>query len=90
MQLIILLKPVSFERFRSAVNRVMERISVKNKEGFGHIMIRANKKDYRINFDDILYLEAQGDYVKICNKREIVCCTWNHERFSCTTSGKQV
>lgn len=29
-----------------------------------HLMIRANKKNYKINFDELLYLEAQGDYVR--------------------------
>ncbi len=59
-----LLKPVSFERFRASVNRILERISDKNKMGSGHIMLRADKKKYRVEFDDILFLEAQGDYVK--------------------------
>jgi DNA-binding LytR/AlgR family response regulator len=61
-----LLKPVSFERFRTSVNRVLERLSTKNDNELSqeHIMVRADKKNYRIGFDEILYLEAQGDYVK--------------------------
>lgn len=61
-----LLKPVSFERFRTSVNRVLERLSMKTDKELSqeHIMVRADKKNYRIVFDDILYLEAQGDYVK--------------------------
>jgi DNA-binding LytR/AlgR family response regulator len=60
-----LLKPVSFERFRTSVNRVLERLSTKTELlTAGHIMVRADKKSYRICFDEILYLEAQGDYVK--------------------------
>ncbi|MBT3384486.1 MAG: response regulator transcription factor [Prolixibacteraceae bacterium] len=61
-----LLKPVSFERFRTAVNRTIERFSDNSEPDFtaGHIMVRANKKKYRLNFDEILFLEAQGDYVK--------------------------
>lgn len=59
-----LLKPVSFERFRTAVNRVLDRISAKNDNFPGHIMVRANKKNYRIEFREVLFLEAQGDYVK--------------------------
>ncbi len=27
-------------------------------------MVRANKKNYRIDFDELLFLEAQGDYVR--------------------------
>ena len=61
-----LLKPVSFERFRIAVNRILERYSSKQNADstVQHIMVRADKKSYRIDFDDLLYLEAQGDYVK--------------------------
>lgn len=61
-----LLKPVSFDRFRMAVNRVLERILMKvsaDQEN-QHLMVRANKKNYRINFDELLFLEAQGDYVR--------------------------
>ncbi|HKI90330.1 MAG TPA: LytTR family DNA-binding domain-containing protein [Draconibacterium sp.] len=59
-----LLKPVSFERFRTAVNRVLDRFSAKTEIVTDHIMVRANKKNYRIDFDEILFLEAHGDYVK--------------------------
>ena len=60
-----LLKPVSFERFRTAVNRLLERFTGKGEpEVLQHLMVRANKKNYKINFDELLYLEAQGDYVR--------------------------
>ena len=49
-----------------AVNRAVERFAFSSEiqAQNEHIMVRANKKNYRINFNDILYLEAQGDYVK--------------------------
>lgn len=65
-----LLKPVSFERFRTAVNRALERFSEKEKKEASHIMVRANKKNYRINFDEIIYLEAQGDYVRFVSETQ--------------------
>ena len=62
-----LLKPVSFERFRKAVNRVIDRLesrqNVLNNEQ-NHILLRADKKNYLVNFDEIIYLEGMGDYVK--------------------------
>ena len=69
-----LLKPVSFERFRVAVNKVLERFSIKNNIALptGHIMVRADKKSYKIDFSDILYLEAQGDYVKFVTHERTV------------------
>ncbi|MCG6189295.1 LytR/AlgR family response regulator transcription factor [Maribellus maritimus] len=67
-----LLKPVSFERFRASVNRVLERISARNenKNDHGHIMLRADKKNYRVDFNEILFLEAQGDYVKFVTTKD--------------------
>ena len=60
-----LVKPVSFERFRTAVNRLLERFTGNEEQTIiQHIMVRSNKKNYKINFDEILFLEAQGDYVR--------------------------
>lgn len=61
-----LLKPVSFERFRIAVNRALERFSSRQttQTTVQHMMVRANKKSYKIDYSNLLYLEAQGDYVK--------------------------
>jgi DNA-binding LytR/AlgR family response regulator len=70
-----LLKPVSFERFRLAVNRVAERFSLKeiSNTGVQHIMVRADKKNYKVDFTELLYLEAQGDYVKfVTTERSIM------------------
>jgi len=59
-----LVKPVSFERFRKSVNRVLERLSQNSDAENGHIMVRADKKKYRVGFNELLFLEAQGDYVR--------------------------
>ncbi len=61
-----LLKPVAFGRFRKAVNRALERME--NKLGqtpseSGFILVKADKKNYRIGYDELLFLEAMGDYV---------------------------
>lgn len=65
-----LLKPVSFERFRMAVNRALERFSSIEEPQANHIMVRANKKNYRINFNEIVYLEAHGDYVRFITEEQ--------------------
>ena len=70
-----LLKPVSFERFRLAVNRVVERFTLKENAGstMQHIMVRADKKNYKVDFNELLFLEAQGDYVKfVSTERSIM------------------
>ena len=70
-----LLKPVSFERFKIAVNRALEWTSNKNvsNNSGGHIMVRADKKSYKVDFENLLYMEAKGDYVRfITNERSLM------------------
>ena len=57
-----LLKPFSFERFVQAVNKV-KTDSVTTQPDF--IMLKADKKNHKINFDTIRYFESIGDYVKV-------------------------
>lgn len=65
-----LVKPVPFERFRIAVNRVLERVNNLPGKTSGHIMVRADKKDYCIKFSELLFLEAQGDYVRFITEKK--------------------
>ncbi len=65
-----LLKPVAFDRFRVAVNRAIERFVANENSVLNHIMLRANKKDYRVEIDEILFLEAQGDYVRFVTQKQ--------------------
>ncbi|MFQ5445615.1 MAG: LytR/AlgR family response regulator transcription factor [Saprospiraceae bacterium] len=70
-----LLKPFSFERFAKAVNRAAERQPATRDHGGtqpDHILIRADKKIYKIDCDDLLYLEAFGDYVKVHTREKML------------------
>jgi DNA-binding LytR/AlgR family response regulator len=68
-----LLKPFSFERFLKAVNKVAENIenngAVLNEEHpvphlyNDYLTIRADRKHYKINYDDLIYIEGQKAYV---------------------------
>lgn len=63
-----LVKPFSFERFLKAVNKAMEKLqrpAPANISAPASIFIRANKKVYQVNLDEILYLESLDDYVKL-------------------------
>jgi DNA-binding LytR/AlgR family response regulator len=67
-----LLKPFSFERFLKAVNKAMNSDSIKatspkqNKETSAKsIFLRINKNYIQLTVDDILYIEAAGNYAKI-------------------------
>lgn len=68
-----LLKPFSFERFLKAVNKADEQISGMKKSGktsdayvnlgSDFITVRADRRLYRINLDDICFIESCGAYV---------------------------
>lgn len=61
-----LLKPVSFEKFLAASNRVKEYIELKNaKAARDYFFINAAHKLHKIFYDDILYLEGYKDYTKL-------------------------
>lgn len=58
-----LLKPFSFERFLKAISKVEERLSVSKESN--HLFVKVDNKTYRIDIEDIIYIEAMGDYVTI-------------------------
>ena len=62
-----LLKPFTFDRFFTAVNKVAEKLGHKphNATEDPFVLIRADKTLHKIACSSILFIEAFGDYVKI-------------------------
>ncbi len=61
-----LLKPFSFERFSKAVNKAKDRFLTKGKQTVPpKITVKADRRIYQIEVEDILFVEACGDYVSI-------------------------
>ena len=62
-----LLKPFSFERFLNAVNKVASKMNSLSKENSENpfLLIKSNKIIHKIFAEEILFIEALGDYVKI-------------------------
>jgi DNA-binding LytR/AlgR family response regulator len=69
-----LLKPFSFPRFLKACNKVSDLISLRQQGNKAdHIFIKDSFDVVRIDFIDILYLEATGNYVRyVLKDREIL------------------
>lgn len=77
-----LLKPFSFERFLRAVNKAIDRIErqprlIKNEKKSDSelndsesdfVFFKSDKKIYRIDLEELLYIQAVKDYVKIVTK----------------------
>jgi len=63
-----LLKPISFEKFITACNRVrdfLEARNVKNLKDRDYFFINVAHKLHKIFYNDILYLEGYKDYTKL-------------------------
>jgi two-component system LytT family response regulator len=63
-----LLKPISFEKFITACNRVkdfLEAKNMKNLKSRDYFFINVSHKLHKIFYNDILYLEGFKDYTKI-------------------------
>lgn len=81
-----LLKPFSFERFYQAVNKVIDKLELKSGKEDTQIYpitqqptftdtfltIRADRKFYKINFDNITYIEGQKAYVTFHTDKKLI------------------
>jgi len=80
-----LLKPISFERFLKAINKVTENLSQKSETDSidtvlekkkevndPFIYFRADRKVLKITLDDILYIESLKDYIKVVTKTRTI------------------
>lgn len=79
-----LMKPIAFSRFLKAVNKAEESVksvsSPKNEEVVNKetiISVKSGTTIHRINLDDLLYLESDGNYTKFVTEKEtiMVLCT---------------
>ena len=83
-----LLKPISFERFLKAVNKLHDRNGgqreadhiPKSSHQDGFLFLRADKTDHKVRFSEIRYVEGCGNYVKVFleNKMLMIAETLTH------------
>lgn len=72
-----LLKPIAFDRFLQAIQKVYAANDVKKEEVIEEksndfMFVRSDRKMVKINFEDIFYIESLGDYVKIFTSNEAI------------------
>jgi DNA-binding LytR/AlgR family response regulator len=68
-----LLKPISFERFLKAINRYCNRTRSLTKDhianhdpgGNKYVYVQDGKNIFKLQYEDVLYLEGYGEYVKV-------------------------
>jgi len=74
-----LVKPIPFERFLKAVNKFLEQQTVIPKQDAEEllkdfIILKSDKKNFKVKLDDILYIESLDDYVKVHTKEKTLVC----------------
>ena len=66
-----LLKPISFERFIKAINKIIDNrlytgAAIDKEDIFSdHIFIKSGSKFFKVNFSEIIYIQGMRDYLKI-------------------------
>ena len=65
-----LLKPFSFERFVKATNKAIEKLNIsesvsEDSSAQSFIMVKSEHKLIKIKFEDIVYIEALREYIRI-------------------------
>ena len=85
-----LLKPIAFDRFLQAIQKVTEptnsnmKVSTENDNKKDFMFVRADRKMVKINFKDILYIESLGDYVKVFTNNDTVITRETISNFEAT------
>lgn len=73
-----LLKPFEFERFFAAVNKVrtgeVSGSQVATTSSRQYLFLTINRKNVKINYQDILYIESMREYVKVVTPEGIHTC----------------
>jgi DNA-binding LytR/AlgR family response regulator len=69
-----LLKPISFERFLKAVNKVIDQRKSSQEEyaTAEYLFLKVDSKLVKVNFSDIVYIEGMKDYLKIFVKEKLL------------------
>ncbi|WP_282031771.1 LytR/AlgR family response regulator transcription factor [Winogradskyella eximia] len=71
-----LLKPIAYERFLMAINKVIKNKMTTNND---FLILKENKVLHKVFYTDIQYIEALGDYVKVHTTEKTIV---THSTFS--------
>ncbi len=75
-----LVKPISFERFLKSVNKFLvlsgpKQSADSQQENFkDYIILKADKKNHKIKFKDILFIESLDNYIKVHTAESSILC----------------
>ncbi len=74
-----LLKPFDYARFLQAINKAVNTISVESQSENvnDYLMVKADYKLYKVNFDDLLFIEGQHEYVTFHTKTKRITALYS-------------
>ncbi len=77
-----LLKPISFERFQKACDKIINNVTIVDEYNveLDHIFIKSEHKIVRIDLSSILYIEGLKDYISIYTNKERVLTLMNMKK----------
>jgi DNA-binding LytR/AlgR family response regulator len=70
-----LLKPISFERFLKAVNKVMDiklPQQMQQETQDAYLYFRSDRKMHKVAMEDIIFIESLKDYIKVVTKSKTI------------------
>ena len=75
-----LVKPISFDRFIKGINKAREYWKMRNSKNLKtaiddfklFITIKSDKKIYKVDIQDIQYVQSYGDYIKIYTREKMI------------------
>ncbi|MEM9680972.1 MAG: response regulator transcription factor [Bacteroidota bacterium] len=77
-----LLKPITFQRFLQAVEKVQEKtVTIQPDDGIDYIFVKTEYRHQKLFFNDISYLKGLSDYVAIQTKEGKVLTLQNMKEF---------
>ena len=75
-----LVKPISFERFLKAINKFISQLKTNQKiesaeiQEKDYIILKSEKKNYKVNFKSINYIESLDNYIKVNTDNFSIVC----------------
>lgn len=74
-----LLKPFDYARFLQAINKAVNTISVESQSENvnDYLMVKADYKLCKVNFDDLLFIEGQHEYVTFHTKTKRITALYS-------------
>lgn len=69
-----LVKPISFERFVKTINKAQKKFEANASRSMkpqDFMMVKSNKKLYKVSLQEIIYIQSMGDFVKIFTKEKV-------------------